>query len=170
MFRVGFLLLLAAQASPAFAQSAKEIADDVGKTAEDVVTKPLEDANLKKDEIPPVLLRIKAKPYATSGVTTCAQIGQAVAELDAALGPDVDAPGSKDDDSRLQHLAKVGGDAVIGSFIPGQGIIREVSGANTERRKRLAAIEAGVIRRGYLKGMGQAKGCKAPAAPLATAR
>ena len=170
MFRVGFLFLLAALASPLAAQSAKDVAKDVGETAGDVVAKPLEDANLKKDEIPAVLLRIKSKPYDTGGVATCAQIGKAIAELDGALGPDVDAPGNKDDDSRLQHLAKVGGDAILGSFIPGQGIIREVSGANAEKRKRLAAIEAGVIRRGYLKGMGLAKGCKPPAAPQAAAR
>ena len=36
--------------------------------------------------------------------------------------------------------------------------------------KAVAAIEAGVIRRGYLKGMGLAKGCKPPAAPQAAAR
>ena len=54
---------------------------------------------------------------------------------------------------------------VVSSFIPFRGLIREVSGANDHDRKVRAAIQAGIARRGFLKGVGQSKGCAWPARP-----
>jgi hypothetical protein len=52
---------------------------------------------------------------------------------------------------------------VVGSLIPFRGIIRELSGANDQQRKVSTAIQAGVARRAYLKGVGQQRGCAYPA-------
>jgi hypothetical protein len=43
--------------------------------------------------------------------------------------------------------------------------IRKLSGAERRDRKVQEAIASGIARRSYLKGVGQARGCKPPAAP-----
>jgi hypothetical protein len=53
--------------------------------------------------------------------------------------------------------------SVVGSLMPFRGIVREISGANDQRRKVQAAIEAGYARRAFLKGVGQERGCRYPA-------
>ena len=45
--------------------------------------------------------------------------------------------------------------SIVGSFIPFRGIVREVSGANARRDAFNRAVTAGMVRRGYLKGLGQ---------------
>lgn len=50
-------------------------------------------------------------------------------------------------------------------MIPFRGWVRKLTGAERYSRKVSAAIAAGAIRRAYLKGLGQAAGCAAPAAP-----
>lgn len=57
--------------------------------------------------------------------------------------------------------------SVVGSFIPFSGIVREVSGANAKEREFRTAVSAGMVRRAYLKGLGQARGCNNPARPRA---
>lgn len=54
---------------------------------------------------------------------------------------------------------------VVASFIPFRGILRELSGAAGQERDWRAAIYAGSVRRGFLKGLGQQKGCAYPARP-----
>jgi len=51
----------------------------------------------------------------------------------------------------------------VNSFIPFRGILREVSGASEHQRRIRAAIQAGLARRGFLKGVGETHGCKYPA-------
>lgn len=46
-----------------------------------------------------------------------------------------------------------------GSLIPGQGIIRELTGANKAARHAAAARLAGQLRRSYIKGVTKARGC-----------
>ena len=41
--------------------------------------------------------------------------------------------------------------------------MREISGANAQNRLVESAIQAGVARRAFLKGYGEAKGCRYPA-------
>lgn len=136
---------------------------DTETRAADVVTRPLSDANIRKQEIPPVLMRIAARPYAIGDLKTCAQIAAAVAELDAVLSPDVDAPPSASKDGLDKAVDTVG--AVAGGLIPFGGLIREVSGANRARRDYAKAVLDGYARRGFLKGVGQSRSCKPPAAP-----
>jgi hypothetical protein len=57
---------------------------------------------------------------------------------------------------------------VVASFIPFRGILRELTGAAEQERDWRAAIYAGAVRRGFLKGLGQQKGCAYPARPAFT--
>jgi len=127
--------------------------------AMDVATTPMTDLNLRKDEIPQLLIDAQAKPYDLEGLTTCSQIAARVGEFDAVLGDDLDlpqTPGQRISPGRI-------GQVVVGSFIPFRGLIREVSGANDQRRRVDAAISAGFVRRAFLKGVGQQLGCRYPA-------
>jgi len=133
--------------------------------AEDVVTTPLTDLNLKKGEIPELLQRAVDQPYDLGGLANCRALKAEVARLDALLGDDYDlSAGSKG------HLtAGDVGKFAVGSLIPFRGLIREVSGASAEARKLENAIRAGMARRGFLKGVGQARGCGWPARPASAA-
>lgn len=158
---------LALLAMPALAQPAKEAKSDKSDrpvtqqepNAVDVVATPASDLNLKKNEIPPLLLAAEQRPYVLRGLDTCRQLGGAIGELDAILGDDVDVP---QNDGRKMSAGRVA-QSVVGSLIPFRGLIREISGANQSDRALQAAILAGVARRSFLKGIGQGKGCRYPA-------
>ncbi len=127
---------------------------------------PLRDVGIKKTKIPDALLRIVDHPYATDGLTTCTAITDAVVELNLALGRDVDVPSNAKKPNMATELSMDAGQDAINSLIPGRFLIRRLSGATNAQRKVVAAVYAGSIRRGFLKGIGLAKGCKPPAAPL----
>jgi len=129
------------------------------KKAGDIATQPVRDVGVDKREIPPVLLKAAENPYATGGVRTCRQIGTAIAELNEVLGPDF-AAGDGKKESKAGKLAEAGGKSVVNAFIPFRGIVREISGAAPAERRYNAALDVGLARRGFLRGMGQAKGCK----------
>jgi hypothetical protein len=130
---------------------------DVG--AKEVVETPATDLNIKKDQIPLLLVAAQQRPYTLSGLGTCQRLAAAIGELDAVLGDDVDLPQTG---TRRVSAGRVA-QSVVGSFIPFRGVIREVSGANAHDREMQAAIIAGVARRSFLKGIGQGKGCRYPA-------
>lgn len=152
-------LAAALASAPLCAQSAMETASQVGKSAENIATKPLKDANVIHDEIPPKLLAVMAQPYSLAGLKTCADFGREIGELTAVLGPDVDSVQAKKG-STTSEVVLAGIEDVAGSFIPGTRIIRKVSGAEAEEKKAKAAVYAGSLRRAYLKGTARAKGCK----------
>lgn len=130
---------------------------DVG--AKDVALTPLSDLNIRKGEIPPLLIAAQDDPYNLSGMARCQQIAAAIGELDAVLGDDIDIP----QESRQRISAGRAAQEALGSFIPFRGLIREVSGANAQQRKIQAAVLAGTARRSFLKGIGQQRGCRYPA-------
>lgn len=116
-------------------------------------------------EVPQKLLDIQDDPYSLRGLRGCAAIIAEVRELNAVLGPDVNETVDKSlAKKREETAARVAGSAV-GSIIPFGGLIGEVTGANAERRRYNKAVYAGTVRRGFLKGVGLQKGCKAPARP-----
>lgn len=130
--------------------------------AVDVAKTPMSDLNVGRDgEIPPLLIKATAQPYALNGLGKCRQIAGAIQELDEVLGPDIDLPQAERDRISAGRVGKW----VVASFIPFRGLIREVSGANAQDRKVNAAIQAGLTRRGFLKGVGTSKGCRYPASP-----
>jgi hypothetical protein len=123
---------------------------------------PLRNANLVRQNIPPVLLAAVADSYALPRPLTCRTLAAGVVALNGALGDDLDA-GTK------TNRASLGPEAVkvaANSLIPWQGVVRFVSGADARDRRVRRAIIAGSTRRAYLKGLGEAEGCTAPAAPL----
>jgi hypothetical protein len=131
----------------------------------DVAKTPTTDLNITKDEIPAVLTEAIARPYDLTDLGRCKQLTAAVAELDATLGPDLDLPQDARDRISAGRVAKW----VVSSFIPFRGLIREISGANAQERAVRTAIQAGLARRGFLKGVGVARGCKYPASPATPA-
>jgi hypothetical protein len=49
--------------------------------------------------------------------------------------------------------------------IPFRGWVRKLTGAERHDKLVQSAITAGAVRRAYLKGLGEAKGCNPPATP-----
>jgi len=129
------------------------------------VTQPLRDTRLREQKIPPVLQRAASAPYSSAGTASCATIGAQIHELNAALGADVDTPAKQKGEGSA--VAAAGARAVVGTLIPGLGLVRVITGADKAQRRAEAAVYAGAVRRGYLKGLGLAKRCGAPAAPTA---
>ena len=154
---LGMLCPAPAAAQKIDGDDVKEVADDV----KDVAETPLEDVGLSKDEIPDVLIEAAKDPYASEGLSTCNALVAEIAELDTVLGEDYDIAGAKGTGINAKGAAK----SVVGSIIPFRGLVREVSGAAGDARKSSAAHMAGMVRRGYLKGLGQARSCKYPARP-----
>lgn len=130
-------------------------------TAGDVATTPLSDLNIKKQGIPPLLLDAQVRPYALTGLTSCPRLAGAVRDLDAILGEDIDVQAARGAKPSPGSVAQ----SVLGSFIPFRGVIRELSGANSQEKKVQAAIYAGSARRAFLKGVGLSRGCRYPARP-----
>ncbi|KQM18850.1 hypothetical protein ASE49_06875 [Novosphingobium sp. Leaf2] len=147
-------------AAPALAQD-KPITDR-DPNAVDIAKTPMTDLNVGRDkEIPALLIRATDHPYSLANLGKCRQLAGAIQQLDEVLGPDIDLPAAE----RERISAGRVGKWVVASLIPFRGLIREVSGANAQDRKVNAAIQAGLTRRGFLKGVGEAKGCRYPAAP-----
>ncbi|MDR6833552.1 MULTISPECIES: hypothetical protein [unclassified Sphingopyxis] len=149
---------LAASAAAYAQQGAPE--DSTIKDTANQVTEPFDGK-----EIPPKLLAIQERPYSLAGLGKCAAIIGEINELDTVLGPDVNEQVDKDRAKKREETAgRVVGN-VAGSIIPFRGLIGEVTGANAERRRYALAVYAGTVRRGFLKGVGLERGCKAPARP-----
>ena len=118
-----------------------------------------------------------ADAYARPAADSCESLAVEIARINDALGADLDEPVSTQHPSALargEGQAKTAGfDAMragLQSAIPYDGYIRLVSGADHHDHLVLAAIQAGAIRRAYLKGLGEVKGCTPPATPRHLAR
>ncbi|WP_298198902.1 hypothetical protein [Novosphingobium sp.] len=133
--------------------------------AVDVMATPVSDLNLRKGEIPPILLAAQEAPYSLAGLRHCAELGAEVRRFDAVLGDDFDVAEAA---NRKLSAGKVA-QSVVGSFIPFRGVIREISGANESERRLQYAIYAGSARRAFLKGVGLQRGCPWPARPATPA-
>ena len=151
--------LLAAPASAQETQAAQRPITDEEVSAMDVAATPVDDLNLRKGKIPPQLIAAQDKPYDLARLGDCPKLAAAIGELDAILGTDVDMPATRRGGPSAGRLAQW----AVGSFIPFRGAIREISGANAQKRQVDAAIRAGMARRAFLKGVGEARGCRYPA-------
>ncbi len=154
----GGLVILA---TPLAAQDDDEVVRGRGPDAIDVASTPITDLNLTRDEIPDVLKLAAVSPYDNAGLSGCKEIGAEIAGLDRVLGDDLDIDTGQRRDITIGKIAK----SAVSSFIPFRGIIRELSGAADHQRDFQEAIFAGAVRRGYLKGLGEQKGCPYPARP-----
>lgn len=165
-------MLLTGLAGCNAARSAGEGVQTVAAGAGAAATAPLEDFNLRRQEIPTVLLQAQSNPYDLRNLTQCSTIGAEVARLNAALGPDTDEPPAQDgaylSERAADAAAKAALDAIRNTttdFIPGRSWIRRLSGADQHSKQVQAAIQAGRIRRAFLKGIGMQRNCAPPAAP-----
>lgn len=132
--------------------------DSATRRAGRVASEPARDVGLVRTRIPPALERARDNPYTLAGTRTCGEIAIAVDELSEALGPDFDQPRRRG--NRNAELAEAGGRAVINSFIPFRGVVRELSGSAEADRRMQAAVDAGIARRGFLRGIQQTRGCR----------
>ncbi|WP_157134502.1 hypothetical protein [Sphingomonas sp. PAMC 26605] len=132
-----------------------------------VITQPLRDTRLTKTKIPPILQRAASAPYSSEHTQSCATIAAEVRQLDSALGADVDVPGKRKGEG--SEIAAVAARTAVGTLIPGLGLVRVITGADKEQRRAEAAVYAGQTRRAFLKGLGFARKCQAPAAPTRAA-
>ncbi|MDO7844524.1 hypothetical protein [Sphingomonas immobilis] len=137
--------------------------DSVGRAA----TEPLRVTRIKDDKIPEVLQYAATAPYSDAHTGNCAAIASEITALDKALGRDVDADPVKKGESSA--VAAAGARALVNTLIPGLGLVKVLTGADKQQRRVEAAVYAGSIRRGYLKGLGLAKRCRMPAAPAPAA-
>lgn len=154
-------LIFTAASSASAQQSEKDGMKRAAQDVKDVAQTPLEDVGLSKEEIAPILIEAAKAPYLSEQLTTCDALVTQIAELDNVLGDDYDIAGEAKTGISTKGAAK----SVVGSLIPFRGLVREVSGAAGDKRKSNAAMIAGMVRRGYLKGLGEARGCAYPARP-----
>jgi hypothetical protein len=115
-----------------------------------------------------VLLVAAQDPYARPRPNTCVGLIGQIRQLDEALGADLDEPPSRDQ----RDLTERGEGLAIGALsdaarglIPMRSWVRRLTGAEQHDREVTSAITAGQVRRGYLKGLGEARGCNPPATP-----
>jgi hypothetical protein len=131
------------------------------KVADAAVT-PFNDLNLVKAPIPETLVQALKAPYVFPTDSTCSGLDAEVRALDGDLGPDLDTPASDSNPGLMER----GSDAIVGAVrrsaegvVPFRNWVRKLSGAERYSKKVAAAITAGTVRRAYLKGIAQAKGC-----------
>lgn len=141
----------------------------------EAVTAPLVDLNLLRTKIPEVLIEVQKSPYQKPADMDCMALSAEIQALDEALGPDLDAPIPDIDPTLIERGRSEAGDAAIDAlkgaavgWIPYRGWVRKLTGAERHSKEVSTAIAAGIVRRAYLKGIGQSHGCPAPAAPITT--
>lgn len=132
---------------------------EVKKKATEIGSQPVRDVGMSKREIPPILETAFENPYSLKGLKTCVSLANEVKALNGVLGPDY-VVGNEYTENRKGKLAEAGGKAIINSIIPFRGIVREVSGAAPADRHMNAVVDAGLARRGFLRGVHLKQGCK----------
>jgi hypothetical protein len=132
-----------------------------------VAKAPLRDLNVLRTKIPEVLLQALADPYQRPTSLKCAEFIALLRPLNDALGADLDTPSVDQDDlldkGRNTALGVMAGAA--SDVIPFRGWVRKLTGAEQHDQVVQASIVAGAVRRAYLKGLGEARGCNPPATP-----
>lgn len=144
-------------AAPAGTSTTDQVLDSAGR----MVQQPLRDLNLVRDGIPPEIEAIMAEPYSLKGLRGCPDYAREIARLTAVLGPDVDSPEARASSQTSTEFVLGTAESVVGSLIPGMGIIRRVSGAQAAQKRAQAAVLAGQLRRAFLKGRASGRNCRA---------
>jgi hypothetical protein len=147
---------------PGSEQSTSEQMQGAASTA---ASQPLRDIGLMKRKIPYALSRI-ADPYAEPSGPGCVWITYELTQLSAALGPEVavmpvaSRASASERGSRMARETMREMIASAGSrLLPGRSVIRTLSGASNSEELYEAAQQRGMVRRGYLKGLSEARNC-----------
>ncbi len=131
---------------------------------------PLQDLNLRRKEIPPVLAMLD-NPYDLPHALGCYEIAAMIRDLDEVLGRDWDAPRVEEKQWDRRAADGVAGAALnavsseASGMIPFRGVVRKLSQAEQHAKSYARAFKIGGQRRAFLKGVGHAKGCIGSAAP-----
>lgn len=144
-FILSALLMTAACASTPDASRAGE-PDQISQA----ISEPFRDLNLVREQQAAVLTEAAAQPYAAPD--GCAVASEQLAALNAALGPDIDAPARESSEA-----AQFAGNTIAGAVsdvvrLPFRGVVRRVTGAEKREKTAKHAMLAGGLRRAYLKG------------------
>ena len=123
---------------------------------EGAIAQPFKDLGLVRENAEGLLLQAAASPYAVDDRADCAALAASIAQLEEILGPDVDVVAQGGD--------SIGSDIVSGAIrsalgLPFRGVMRRISGAEARDRLRARAVLAGMVRRGFLKGLVRAVAC-----------
>jgi hypothetical protein len=140
------------------------------------VMAPLHDFNLVRQKVPAALAAAAEDPYRRPEPLDCETLVREVTELDRALGPDMDTPRT----AGRMSLSSRGADALSNAsldavrdlttgWIPFRGVVRRLTGAEQNKDAMEDAVQAGAVRRAYLKGLGLERSCPHPASPLSGA-
>lgn len=136
------------------------------------MTAPLRDVNVIRTKIPRILLEAMDDPYNRPARADCTSLTALIKPLDAALGEDLDSMPATEDEDLMDRGRKAAGEAALGAvasaaqdMIPMRGWVRKLSGAERHDRLVQSAIASGAVRRAYLKGLGESRGCNPPATP-----
>ena len=131
----------------------------------DAAKSPLADLNVGQASIPPRLQDAQKQPYRTPAEGGCPALAADVAALDALLGPDIDTVVAKA--QGLDGAAALVDDTAVDVFkgaveglVPYRSWIRKLSGAERFSREVATAVQAGALRRAFLKGLMRAAGCQ----------
>lgn len=118
-------------------------------TLRGAVIQPLRDLNIMRTTVAEPLQAARAAPCDVADLKECQAIRAQIAELDAALGPDVD-----EDQVQPGMVRTLAASAVRSAVkLPFSGVVRQLSGANAHERVRQQSVQAGMARRAFLKGV-----------------
>jgi hypothetical protein len=129
------------------------------KKSVEIGTQPARDVGVMKRQIPPILTTAQEDPYSLKGLKTCKQLAAEVTRLNEVLGADY-VVGNEVKENRAGKLAEAGGKTVINTIIPFRSIVRELTGAAPADRRMNAAVDAGLARRGFLRGVHAKQKCR----------
>ena len=136
------------------------------KAIKEAAIVPLNDLNLENAEIPQVLESVRKQPYRVPDDYTCDSLAAEIKELDAVLGADLDTPETELNPSLIDRGFVEVRNRAIGtlhsttqSVVPYRKWVRKLSGAERYSKKVASAINAGVVRRAFIKGMLSASEC-----------
>ena len=138
------------------------------------LTQPLQDFNVLHATVPMVLRQAKSAPYAMPDPNTCLGIRYELAQLDDALGPDTDVLDPMPSGLVVEGANRVAKSAVAAvrdlstGWIPMRSWVRTMTGAERNSKNLRKLINAGLMRRAYLRGIGRSQDCDIHAAPLPT--
>ncbi|QBX38300.1 hypothetical protein E4M02_09710 [Brevundimonas sp. S30B] len=172
MRSVWLLIVLSSLSACSAARSAGDGVRTVATGWDEAASAPLEDLGLRRQAIPMVLLQANAAPYDQRNLHQCSSIAREVERLNEALGPDADEPPAPDGRLLSERASDAASKAALDAireaatdFIPGRSWIRRLTGAEQHSRQVQEALQAGRLRRAFLKGLGMQRNCAPPAAP-----
>jgi hypothetical protein len=126
---------------------------------------PLEDMGLRKRKIPDMLKMLAENPYTPPDTTECDELKREMSDLTVLLGPDMDTPtvALSAQEQALETGGNLVEDAVVGfvrsqtSVVPFRSIVRRLTGAQSHEKKVQKAVQAGQLRRAYIRGLADGK-------------